>query len=124
MSKLERIIAKINIMNIGEFIAEFPRTGAPHTIAELESNLPISSRGIKRNSRFTFASTIRCRSENPQTNFQEGEISFDPRSSNMTIHIQTGNLLKPENLVGKITSDLNNLKRMRVTHGIMIKEIS
>ena len=84
-----------------------PRINAPSSIAQLMQKLPIRARGFVQGTRLVIPNQLSVRPEHPQTTFSKGEVSVEPSSGNVSIHLQDTELEKAENLLGKISSEFN-----------------
>lgn len=107
------------ISDVGIFEFNLDKVHSPLTIGKLMTELPLSSRGIKRQYKFIIPIDLKTRIENAPRIFNKGEISHDPSSGNITIHLKISQSIT-ENYLGKIVNDLDKLELLKLSHGVQI----
>ena len=122
MSNVEKKILDINMFSLGEYQIECFRINAPLSIQALMKSLPLKGRALKQGDRLIMATSLKIRPEKPTERFEKGDISIDPSSGNISIHLVKGSTTPTkENLLGTITTELET-KNMPISTGILIKE--
>ena len=119
MDSIEKLFVDFTIMDVGKFKVELYKSGSARTIQRIQQNLPISTRGLKRRSRFIIPIEINSRKENLRTSFVGGDLSFNSQTSEITLHLDTNEDIA-ENYLGKIIDDLSSLSKIRLTHGVSL----
>jgi hypothetical protein len=116
---VEYKIIKLKILNLGEFEVKLHRVDAPKTIDRMWQALPLNGRAIKQGDRLIMPTELNTSKERLRTEFKRGDLSLDPSSGNLTIHIGNNKVESGENYLGKIEEQFNT-ERMPLTSTVLI----
>jgi len=124
MSTVETKLLDINIMTLGKFTARLDRINAPLTIQRLMKALPLKGRVLKQGTMLVMPTGLKVRPESPRGVFSRGDLSIDPSSANLSIHLENDSQSRrEENYLGRIQEEIVT-KGMLLSSGILIKEHS
>lgn len=122
MSTVEKKVVIIKILKLKAYQAEFPRIYSPLTLQHLMQALPLKGTAMKKDSRLILPTDLKIRPEKPRSKFEKGQVSIDPSSGNLSIHLEAGKVQPAENFLGSITEEFDPTS-LGLTTGILIKEV-
>jgi len=115
---------KFIIPNIGEAKGEMIRIRGPHLTELIARELPINSRGLKREDLFLIPINVLYAIEKPTNSAKKGDIIFEPQSKAIIVLLEDK---KFETKIANLGSIVRNLKIFEnLTHstGIRIEIIN
>ena len=74
---------------------------------------------MKKSGKFIIPTQIQTKVENGKSSFLEGDVSLDPSSGNICIHLIHSDNNKIENHIGKI-ENLDGFEMIKLSKGVMI----
>jgi len=122
MSTVEKKVVTINILKLKSYRAELPRIYSPLTLQHIMQALPLKGTAMKKGTRLVLPTELKVRPEKPRSDFEKGQLSIDPSSGNISIHLQSGEIQPAENYLGSIIDDFDP-SSLGLTTGILIKEV-
>ena len=104
-------------------LIEVERVQAPRTIDAFLDILPFHARGIKRENKliFNLPSKLRIPPEGRTTRFDPGDMSINPSSGNITIHLTEDVNSNRDNLLGKIQGEIAFFSELGLSSSIVIE---
>ncbi|OLS28567.1 MAG: hypothetical protein HeimC2_06240 [Candidatus Heimdallarchaeota archaeon LC_2] len=106
-------------MDIGDFPLLIFGNHCPRTFDAIINELPIKSRGLKKSGKFIITTQIKTKMENEKSSFLEGDVSLDPSSGNISVHLTNNDISKNENYIGKI-DDLDGFEKIKLGKGVVL----
>jgi len=112
MSLLEKVPVRISFQNV-EAKGELVRILAPRTVEKLAGAMPFTSKAFLWKEEVYFETPISLGPEKPQPTVQAGDIAYWPLGKAFCIFFGKSQPYSPVNVIGRITSDLDALRKVR-----------
>lgn len=122
MSKqfLEKIPLKI-IFQSQEATGELVRFLSPRTVDSLAGAIPFASKTFLWKEELYFETPISAGPERPKPNVQAGDIAYWPPGKAFCIFYGSTQPYSPVNIIGRITSDLSALRKVKQGERVEVK---
>jgi hypothetical protein len=112
MALLNRIPIRISFQNL-DSRGELVRILAPRTVESLVGAMPFTSKSFLWKEEVYFETPISMGPEKPRATVQPGDLAYWPPGKAFCIFFGKSQPYSPVNVIGKITSDLEALGRVR-----------
>jgi len=112
MSLLEKVSVRIYFQSV-EAKGELVRILAPRTVEKLAGAMPFTSKSFLWKEEIYFETPVSLGPEKPQPTVQTGDIAYWPPGKAFCIFFGKSQPYSPVNVIGKITSDLEALRKVR-----------
>jgi hypothetical protein len=112
MALLNRIPIRISFQNL-DSRGELVRILAPRTVESLVGAMPFASKSFLWKEEVYFETPISLGLEKPRATVQPGDLAYWPPGKAFCIFFGKSQPYSPVNVIGKITSDLEALGRVR-----------
>jgi hypothetical protein len=119
-TQLEKVPIRIIFQNI-ESTGELVRILSPRTVEALTAALPTSSSAFLWKEEIYFETRVSVGPERPKPTVKPGDIAYWPPGKAFCIFHGSTQPYSPVNIVGRVTSPLEPLKKVR--HGEWVKVI-
>ena len=122
MSKvfLEKIPIKVKFQGI-EVSGELIRFLAPRTIESLVRAVPFSSKAFLWKEELYFETPVSLGPERPKPTVQPGDIAYWPPGKALCLFFGSSQPYSPVNVIGKLKSELSELKKVRNGEHVEVK---
>ena len=115
---------KFILPNIGEAEGELIRIRGPHLTELINRELPINSRGLKRENLFLIPVNFIYAIEKPTTSAKRGDIIFEPKSKALIIILEDRKFDSKIAQLGSIVKNLKIFDKLSHSSGVRIESIS
>jgi hypothetical protein len=112
MPLLEKVSVQISFQSV-EARGEFVRILAPRTVERLAGAMPFTSKSFLWKEEVYFETPVSLGPEKPKPTVQAGDIAYWPPGKAFCIFFGKSQPYSPVNVIGKMTSDLEALRRVR-----------
>jgi len=112
MSLLEKVALRITFQSV-EVKGELVRILAPRTVEKLAGAMPFTSKSFLWKEEVYFETPVSLGPEKPKPTVQTGDIAYWPPGKAFCIFFGKSQPYSPVNVIGKITSDLDALRKVR-----------
>jgi hypothetical protein len=111
-TQLEKVPIRIIFRNL-ESAGELVRVFSPRTVETLTATLPISSSVFLWKEEIYFETQVSVGPERPKPTVKPGDIAYWPPGKAFCIFYGSTQPYSPVNIVGRVTSPLDPLKKVR-----------
>ena len=115
---------KFILPNIGEAEGELIRIKGPHLTELINRELPINSRGLKRENLFFIPVNFIYAIEKPTTAAKRGDIVFEPKSKAIIIILEDRKFDSKIAVLGSITKNLKCFDKLTQSTGVRIESLN
>lgn len=114
---------KFTFPNIGEAIGELVRIKGPHLTEIFNRNLPVTSRGLKREDLFVIPVNFLYAIEKPTSLGKKGDIIFDAKSKAVIILLADKKFDTKVANIGRITKGMKIVEKIERSSGVRIESV-
>ena len=114
---------KFILPNVGEAQGELIRIKGPHLTELINRNLPINSRGLKREDIFFIPIELLYSAEKPAISGNKGDIIYEPKSKALIILVNDKKFDTKIANIGSITNNLEIFENLKTSSGVRIEQI-
>ena len=114
---------KFILPNIGDAEGELIRIKGPHLTELINRNLPINSRGLKREDMFFIPIDLLYAAEKPTTIGNRGDIVYEPNSKALIILVNEKKFDTKIANIGSITKNLDIFDNLKMSSGVRIEQL-
>jgi hypothetical protein len=114
---------KFILPNIGEAEGELIRIRGPHLTELINRELPINSRGLKREKLFVIPVNFIYAIEKPTTAAKRGDIVFEPKSKALIIVLEDRKFDSKIAQLGSIVKNLKIFDKLTQSSGVRIESL-
>ena len=109
--------------NMGNAEGELIRVKGPHLTEIFNRNLPLNSRGLRRENLFVIPVTFYYAAEKPMKIGKKGDIIFDPRAKAVIILLAETRFDLKIAVIGSITKNMKVIEKIERSSGVRIESI-
>ena len=113
---------KFILPNIGESLGELIRIKGPHLTELINRNLPINSRGLKREDMFFIPIDVLYAAEKPTITGNRGDIVYEPKAKALIVLVNDKKFDTKIANIGSITKNLEIFENLRMSSGVRIEK--
>ena len=114
---------KFILPNLGEAQGELIRIKGPHLTELINRNLPIISRGLKREDIFFIPIDLLYAAEKPSISGNRGDIVYEPKSKALIILVNEKRFDSKIANIGSITKNLDLFENLKMSSGVRIEQL-
>lgn len=115
---------KFILPNIGEAEGELIRISGPHLTEKINRNLPINSRGLKREDMFVIPINVLYAVEKPTNVGKRGDIVYEPNSQALIIILEERRFDSKIANLGAIKKNIKIFDNLKMSSGVRLEAIS
>jgi hypothetical protein len=115
---------KFILPNIGEAEGELIRIRGPHLTELINRELPINSRGLKRENLFLIPVNFIYAIEKPATVAKRGDIIFEPKSKAIIIILEDLKFDSKIAVLGTVVKNLKIFDKLTQSTGVRIESLN
>jgi len=115
---------KFIIPKVGEAEGELIRIRGPHLTELINRELPINSRGLKRESLFLIPVNFIYAIEKPTTSAKRGDIVFEPKSKAIIIILEDRKFDSKIAVLGSVVKNLKVFDKLTQSTGVRIESLN
>ena len=115
---------KFILPNIGEAEGELIRIKGPHLTEHINRELPINSRGLKRENLFFIPVNFIYAIEKPTITAKRGDIVFEPKSKAIIILTEDRKFDSKIAVIGSIVKNLKIFDKLTQSTGVRIESLN
>ncbi len=112
MGGVEKVPLKVSFQNI-ECTVELAKVLSPRTIESLVGAVPFTSKAFLWKEEIYFETPISVGPERPKASVKTGDVAYWPPGKAFCIFFGSTQPYSPVNVIGKVTSSLDDLRRVR-----------
>ncbi|MCG3215298.1 MAG: hypothetical protein KAS63_01140 [Candidatus Heimdallarchaeota archaeon] len=109
--------------NIGESEGELIRIRGPHLTELINRNLPINSRGLKREDLFFIPIDVLYAVEKPTNAGKRGDLIFEPKAKALIILLAEKKFDTKVANIGSMTNNLEIYDKLKMSSGVRIEKV-
>ncbi|MDE1843002.1 MAG: hypothetical protein KGH95_05065 [Thaumarchaeota archaeon] len=111
---VSKIDLTLSLKNKSTFTLELKRHLAPKTVGTISRFIPLEGNAHMMGSSIAYVDTvIKTGGEKLKTQFKKGDIAFLAANGSICFFIEDASSTKPMTLIGKIITNLENLKEVK-----------
>jgi len=114
---------KFILPNVGESLGELIRIKGPHLTELINRNLPINSRGLKREDMFFIPINVLYAAEKPTTTGKRGDIVYEPKAKALIVLVSDKKFDTKIANIGSVTKNLEIFDNLRMSSGVRIEKL-
>ena len=114
---------KFILPGIGEAQGELIRIKGPHLTEIIFRNLPLNSRGLKRDGLFIMPTSVLYAIEKPVINGKKGDICYDSKSKAIIILLAEKTFESKIANIGSITKNFKIFENLKMSIGVRIEAV-
>ncbi len=107
----------------GDAEGELIRIKGPHLTELINRNLPITSRGLKREGMFVIPTQVLYAIEKPKETGKKGEIAYDSKAKAIIVLLSDQRFDSKMAVIGAITKNLKIIEKLQTSTGVRIENI-